>query len=294
MRKIWRELQAGSVWVVDADLKDFFGTVDHTRLMQLIARRVSDGRVLKLIEQILEAPVREGGREEATERGTPQGGVVSPLLANLLLTPFDKEMRARGYQLTRYADDWVVTCATRSAARKALAMARKVLKALGVTLNEEKTRIVHVRNGFEFLGYVVRQGKRPMDLPQHRIKSGARPGTLYTQPGEKSRRRFKDKIRAVTRRRAPVSTAQLIQDINPLIRGWGMYYRRAHVRRLFNQLDRWIERRIWSHRYKRWRNAGWREYPTRRLRGELGLQSLVAMIPSLERRNARRHMAYTS
>lgn len=287
MRKIWREIQAGSVWVVDADLRNFFGSVDHARLMQLVTRRISDGRVLKLIEQTLKAPVLEGGRLEPVERGTPQGGVVSPLLANILLTPFDKEMRARGYQLTRYADDWVVTCATRAEAERALATARKILETLGVDLHPEKTRVVHVRHGFEFLGYVVRQGKKPMQLPQHRIRSGARQGALYAQPSEKSRGKFKEKIRALTYRRAPVSTAQLIRDINPVIRGWGMYFRRAHVRKLFNQLDRWIVRRIWSHRYRRWRNTGWKQYPTRRLRGELGLQGLVAMIPSIERTRAR-------
>ena len=286
MRKIWREVQAGRVWIVDADLKDFFGSVDHTRLMQLVTRRIADGRVLKLIEQMLQAPVLEGGRVTPTTRGTPQGGVVSPLLANVLLTPFDREMRARGYQLTRYADDWVVTCTSREEAERVLAMARGILETLGVILHPEKTRIVHVRHGFEFLGYVVRQGKKPLQLPGHRIKSGARQGALYAQPSEKARRKFKEKIRVLTRRRAPVSTAQLIRDINPVIRGWGTYFRRAHVRKLFNQLDRWIERRIWSHRYRRWRNHGWRQYPTRRLRGELGLQGLVAMIPSIERTRA--------
>ena len=287
MRKIWREIQAGSVWVVDADLRDFFGSVDHARLMQLVTRRISDGRVLKLIEQMLKAPVLENGRLEPIVRGTPQGGVVSPLFANVLLTPFDKEMRARGYQLTRYADDWVVTCATWEEAGRVLATARRVLETLGVVLHPEKTRVVHVRHGFEFLGYVVRQGKRPLHLSQNRIKSGAWQGALYAQPNEKARRKFKEKIRALTARRAPVSMAQLIRDINPVIRGWGTYYQRAHVRKLFNQLDRWIVRRIWSHRYRRWRNAGWRTYPTRRLRGELGLQSLVAMIPSIERTYAR-------
>ena len=283
MRKIWSEIQVGRAWIVDADLRNFFGSVDHALLMQLVTRRIADGRVLELIEQMLEAPVLESGRVTPTVRGTPQGGVVSPLLANVLLTPFDREMRARGYQLTRYADDWVVTCTTRAEAEGALATARRILETLGVVLHPEKTRIVHVRHGFEFLGYVVRQGKKPLRLPQHRIKSGARQGALYAQPNEKARRRFKDKIRVLTRRRAPVSTEQLIRDINPVIRGWGIYYRRAHVRKLFNQLDRWIARRIWSHRYKRWRNHGWKQYPTRRLRGELKLQGLVAMIPSIER-----------
>jgi retron-type reverse transcriptase len=137
--------------------------------MQLVARRVSDGRVLTLIEQMLKTPVLEDGQLHATQRGTPQGGVVSPLLANILLTPFDREMRARGYQLTRFADDWVVTCASKKEAQQALTTARKILETLGVVLHPEKTRIVQVGYGFEFLGYVVRQGKRPLRLPQDRM-----------------------------------------------------------------------------------------------------------------------------
>jgi len=285
MRKIWREIHAGSLWIVDADLQDFFGSVDHAKLMQLVARRIADGRVLRLIEQMLQAPVYEEGRLQPTRRGTPQGGVISPLLANILLTPFDREMRARGYQLTRFADDWVITCRTRTQAEKALAMARKILEALGVTLHPGKTRIVHARRGFEFLGYTIRQGKTPLLLSPDRIRAGTRSGTFYAVPSERARRRFKDQVRALTRRQAPVTTEQLIRELNPVIRGWGRYYRRAHVRRLFNQLDRWIVRRIWSHRYRRWRNAGWKEYPTKRLR-ELGLVSLVAMIPSIERQGA--------
>ena len=114
LRKIWRELQEGREWIVDADLKDFFGSVDHDRLVTLVAQRVSDGRVLRLIRSMLKAGCMVEGRRLATEQGTPQGGVVSPLLSNVLLTPFDREMRRRGYRLTRYADDWVVTCRSRA------------------------------------------------------------------------------------------------------------------------------------------------------------------------------------
>lgn len=105
MRKVWKEIQSGREWIVDADLKDFFGSVDHTKLLTLVAQRVADGRVLRLIEAMLKAGSYGKGRLFPTERGTPQGGVVSPLLSNVLLTPFDQEMRRKGYQLTRYADD---------------------------------------------------------------------------------------------------------------------------------------------------------------------------------------------
>ena len=107
LRKVWREIESGREWIVDADLKDFFGSVDHEKLLTLVAQRVADGRVLRLIRAMLKAGSYGQGRLFPTERGTPQGGVVSPLLSNILLTPFDREMRCRGYQLTRYADDCV-------------------------------------------------------------------------------------------------------------------------------------------------------------------------------------------
>jgi len=110
LRKVWKEIQGGSEWIVDADLKDFFGSVDHEKLLTLVAQQVADSRVLRLIQAMLKAGSYGIGRLFPSERGTSQGRVVSPLLSNLLLTPFDREMRCKGYQLTRYADDWVITC----------------------------------------------------------------------------------------------------------------------------------------------------------------------------------------
>jgi hypothetical protein len=140
------------------------------------------------------------------------------------------------------------------------------------------------RYGFEFLGYKIKRGNRPMRLPDGRIKSGAKAGALYAYPREKSVRRFKDRIRRQTPRKAPVTTIELIQQINPVVRGWGEHFKRAHVRSLFNQLDRWIVRRIWSHRFQRWRCRGWCELPTAKLYGELGLVNLTGLIPSLATR----------
>jgi len=150
LRKVWKEIRGGREWIVDADLKDFFGSVEHEKLLALVAQRVADGRVLRLIEAMLTAGSYGSGRLFPTERGTPQGGVVSPVLSNILLTPFDWEMRHRGYQLTRYADDWVITCTSAAEAHAALEAARQILSTLGVQLNAQKTRIVHVRHGFEF------------------------------------------------------------------------------------------------------------------------------------------------
>ena len=284
MRKIWRELEQGYEWVVDADLKDFFGSAEHDKIMELINQRVSDGRVLTLLESIMKVGYMEDKQLHHTTRGVPQGGVVSPLISNILLTPFDREMRRKEYRLTRFADDWLVTCRTRTEAQTVLKFARKVLKKLGVELNEEKTRIVHVRHGFEFLGYKIKRGQKPLKLAAHKIKSNTRQGMLYVYPRQKSIDRFKEQIRKRTCRKAPVTTKALIDEINPIIRGWGNYYRKAHVRKLFNQLDRWIVRRLWSHRHKRWRNCGWKALSTKKLCSELGLVRLVHLIPSLNRR----------
>jgi group II intron reverse transcriptase/maturase len=280
LRKVWKEIEGGDEWIVDADLKDFFGSVDHGKLLTLLGRRIADGRVLRLIEAMLKAGSYGKGRLLPTKRGTPQGGVVSPLLSNILLTPFDREMRRRGYQLTRYADDWVVTCASAAQARAAVATAQRILSELGVQLHPQKTRIVHVRYGFEFLGYKIKRG-RQLDLPSSKIRSAARSGALYAYPREKSIRRFMDRVRSLTQRRVPLKTDALIQRLNPMLRGWGEYFKRAHVRRIFNRLDRWVVRRIWSHRFKRWRCAGWQALPTAKLYGELGLVNLVGLIPSL-------------
>jgi group II intron reverse transcriptase/maturase len=284
LRKIWKELNAGAEWIVDADLKDFFGSVDHEKLLTLVAQRVSDGRVLHLIRGMLKAGVMADGQRLPTEQGTPQGGIISPLLSNILLTPFDREMRRRGYRLTRYADDWVVTCHTRAEAQRALAEATALLKTLGVTLNADKTRIVHVQVGFEFLGYKIKRGTRPLRLASSKIRCGLRSGDLYAYPRQKSIQHFKEQIRQHTRRKAPVSIPELVTQINPILRGWGLYYHKAHVRKLFAQLDRWILHRLWSQRFKRWRCRGWKRLPERHLYGGLGLVRLIALIPSIRLR----------
>src|SRR6516164_8055763 len=284
MRKVWKEIQSGSEWIVDADLRDFFGSAEHEKLLTLVAQRVADGRVLRLIEAMLKAGSYGKGQLFPSERGTPQGGVVSPTLSNLLLTPFDREMRLRGHQLTRYADDWVVTCKSAAEAQAAVGAARRILKQLGVELHPQKTRIVHVRQGFEFLGYKIKRGKKKLLLPARRIRSQARQGALYAYPKAKSIGRFMDQVRQRTQRRLPLDTQVLIEGLNPLLRGWGEYYKRAHVRLLFNRLDRWIIRRIWSHRYKHWRNAGWKRLPPRVLYREHGLVNLVRLIPSIASR----------
>jgi len=284
LRKVWTELQADCEWIVDADLRDFFGSVDHEKLLVLVQQRVADGRVLRLIEQMLKAGCYAQGKRLVTEQGTPQGSVVSPLLSNILLAPFDREMRRKGYRLTRWADDWVVTCRSRSEARAALKAAAGILEKLGVTLHQEETRIVHVQHGFEFLGFKIKRGARPLRLSADQLRSSVKAGGLYADPRQKSLEHFKEQIRQRTQRKIPKSTEGLIEELNPVIRGWGNYYCKAHVRKLFNRLDRWIVRRLWSHHCKRWRNRGWQDLPTAKRYGEMGLVNLVSLIPSLASR----------
>jgi RNA-directed DNA polymerase len=281
MRKVWRELNERNVWIVDADLRQFFDTIDQEQLIDLIAEEISDGRVLQLVRDMLRAGVMEGGCWKPTLTGVPQGGVASPLWSNMFLTPFDRQMTAEGFRLTRWADDFVVRCQTRDEAQRALAVAEQFLReALGVELHPQKTRVVHVSQGFEFLGYKVKQGAGHR-LPAHKRRGRSNPQNLYAIPREKSVKRFQEQIRALTRRKVPIRLWELIARINPVIRGWGHFYRKADVRRLFHRLDRWIEHRIYSFLAKRWRNPMWRRYPTRRLIAEFGLVRLTHLIPGL-------------
>jgi RNA-directed DNA polymerase len=281
MREVWKALMAGYEWIVDADLRQFFDTIKQERLIDLISEEISDGRVLNLIRDILRSGVLEGGYWQPTLTGVPQGGVASPLWSNIFLTPFDRAMAAEGYMTVRWADDFVVLCRTRAEANRALAFARRFLhKELGVKVHPQKTQVVHVSRGFEFLGYKVKGGKGyRMPAPRRRVKGN--PRDLYAIPKEKSVKRFRDQIRRLTRRRIPLKLQEIIDSINPVIRGWGNYYRKAHVRGLFHQLDGWIERRLYSFLAKRWRNAKWRRYPSRRLINEFGLVRLTHLIPGL-------------
>jgi RNA-directed DNA polymerase len=178
----------------------------------------------------------------------------------------------------------VITCKSAAEARAAVAAAGRILKQLGVELHPQKTRIVHVQHGFEFLGYQIRRGKTQLYLPESQIRSQVRQGMLYAYPKEKSIHRFMDLVRQHTKRTIPLNTKELIAGLNPLLRGWGEYYKRAHVRRLFHRLDGWIRRRIWSHRYKHWRNAGWTQLSLPKLYGEYELVRLLDLIPSLSSR----------
>jgi RNA-directed DNA polymerase len=217
-------LGSGHVWCVDCDLKSYFDTIPHEKLMGLVRQRIVDGKVLGLLEQCLKAGVMEGlGKWEPTEEGTPQGAVISPLLANLYLTPLDDAMVEGGWEMVRYADDFVVMCHSREEAVEVLAMLQRWTTGAGLTLHPGKTRIVHINEGFDFLGWHFK-GR-------------------HKWPRKKSRQKLQEKLRALTRRNSGRSLGTVIAKVNPILRGWHGYFR-SSVRGGLVPLDQWLRRRL--------------------------------------------------
>jgi RNA-directed DNA polymerase len=219
-------LAAGYEYVVDADLKSYFDTIPHERLMQRIRGKVADGRLLGLIESFLKAGIFEGLREWTPVAGAPQGAVLSPLLSNIYLDPLDHLMKARGIEMVRYADDFVILCRTRQDAEGALALVQAWVAENGLTLHPTKTRIVQAStDAFDFLGYRFARGKRFV-----RAKSMAK---------------LKDAVRAKTKRTDGRSLRAIIEDLNWTLRGWFGYFKRCYAT-VFSGLDGWIRRRLRS------------------------------------------------
>ncbi len=226
LRRVDQLLKAGYTYVVDADLKSYFDTIPHDRLMGLVAQKVSDGRVLSLIEAFLKQGVLDGLREWTPEEGTPQGACLSPLLSNIYLNPLDHLMAQEGFEMVRYADDFVILCRSPEDAAKALAVVQQWTADAGLKLHPEKTKIVDARNdAFDFLGYRFERGRR------------------YPRP--KSLQKFKDAIRAKTKRTSGESLTKIINDLTPRLRGWFEYFKHSH-RYTFNSLDGWIRMRLRS------------------------------------------------
>jgi group II intron reverse transcriptase/maturase len=252
-------LHRGSEWIVEVDIEDFFGSVSHERLRTAVAEVVADGRILRLVQAFLQAGVMEEGRKRTLIAGTPQGGVISPLLSNAFLNTFDHQMLAAGHRAIRYADDMVVVCRTREEAEAALQQVRQILESqLGLRLHPQKTRIVHITEGFEFLGFRL-----------WRDAQG-----LHLEPRARAVRRVKEKIRHITRRRQPRRVDQIVADLNPVITGWGRYFRIGDLQRVAPRLDRWILRRLRAFLAKRWRTTNWRRYPDSFVYRRLGLRAL--------------------
>jgi RNA-directed DNA polymerase len=226
LREVDRLIKEGFTFVVDADLASYFDTIPHERLMARVEEKVSDGRLLDLIRGWLKADILKDLERWTPEGGTPQGGVLSPLLANVYLDPLDRLMVERGYRMVRYADDFVILTRSRDEADAALALVAAWVAENGLKLHPEKTRVGDCRQpgeGFDFLGYRFEAGQRHVR--------------------KKSLDRFKDTIRERTRRTRGQSLAYVIADINPVLRGWFGYFKHAH-RFIFSTLDGLIRRRL--------------------------------------------------
>jgi RNA-directed DNA polymerase len=228
LREVDRLLKDGYVHVVDADLKAYFDSIPHDRLMNEISKYIADGRVLELLETFLKQDILEGLALWSPEQGTPQGAVISPLLANLYLHSVDVAMTQVGFDMVRYADDFVILCRTQQEAETALAKVAELTAEKGLTLHPEKTRLVDVRVrgvGFDFLGYHFERGTR--------------------WPRKKSLKKLKDTIRRKTRRSNGHSLSAIIAEVNVTLRGWFEYFKHSN-RRSFPALDGWIRRRLRS------------------------------------------------
>jgi RNA-directed DNA polymerase len=227
LRRVDHLLTAGRTWVVDADLQSYFDTIPHEQLLERIEEKVADGRVLQLIRKYLEQGVLENMREWQPEAGTPQGAVISPLLSNIYLDPLDKLLAARGVEVVRYADDFVLLCRSQSEAQQALVLVQEWTATAGLTLHPEKTRIVDATQpgGFDFLGYHFECGQR--------------------WPRRKSLKKFKDTTRAKTRRTNGQSLQVIIANVNRSAQGWFGYFKNSHWT-TFSPLDQWLRMRLRS------------------------------------------------
>lgn len=234
LREVEKQLNGGLLWVVDADLKSYFDTIPRQPLIQKLAEKISDGRMLELIELFLKQGVMDGMKEWTPESGTPQGGVISPLLANIYLDPLDWKMHNNEHCMIRYADDFVILCRSREEADTVMAIAREWVKENGLTLHPEKTRIVDMSqagNSFDFLGY--------------RFFRGGKSGRIARLCRPKSLEKFKDSIREKTRRNNGCSMDAIVNQLNPKLQGWYNYFKQIKHSQL-RELDGWIRTRLRS------------------------------------------------
>jgi Retron-type reverse transcriptase len=235
LRRVDRLLKAGHTWVVDADLQSYFDTIPQQKLLERVAEKVADSRVLELVAAMMQQEVMEGLKHWTPEAGTPQGAVISPLLSNIYLDPLDHELALRGYEMVRYADDFIILCRSQAAARAALAKVQKWTANAELRLHPEKTRIVDAtqRGGFDFLGYHFERG--------------------YRWPRPKSVAKLKATLRNKTRRTHGRSLRTTIATVNQTLTGWFGYFKHSH-QTAFPPLDKWLRMRLRSllrHRSKR-------------------------------------------
>jgi group II intron reverse transcriptase/maturase len=228
-------------WVVDADIQGYFDNIDHDLLLALVGRRVCDRRITKLLRLWLKAGVIEEGQWHPSETGTPQGGVISPLLANIYLHVLDRIWATRHHmlgKLIRYADDFVVICKKKHLAKQALEVIRQVMDRLCLTLSPTKTRLVDMGSGgFDFLGFHFRKARAK--------KTGKLAPLVW--PGQKAMRSVRSRIRRLSdRSQQRVALSDVVAQLNPVIRGWRNYFRNGNSTKKLQDLDRYVRLRLWG------------------------------------------------
>lgn len=220
--------------VVDMDLSKCFDKLDHEIILKSIRKRVTDGSVLELTTQFLKSGVMVDGYWQQTELGSPQGGVISPLIANIYLDAFDQEMKKRGHRIVRYADDILIFCRSRAGAENALVQATKILeKELKLTVNQTKSHIAHSDDGVKFLGVEI--------------------GSQYTRIQAKKLEGFKKQLKQVTKRNGGKPVSDVIKELNPILRGFSQYFRIANSSREYSKIAKWLRRRLRSIQLKLWK-----------------------------------------
>lgn len=229
----------GYVWVVDLDLSKFFDTVNHSKLLQLLSDKLGDGRVISLIHKILRAPIQEGDKITPCEIGTPQGGPVSPVLANIMLNELDHELERRGHRFVRYADDMMIFCKSRKAAERTLKHLKPyVEEKLFLKLNEQKTKICRVTDSeLKFLGFGFWNSR-----------SGVK-----ARPHQKAKAKCKQRLKAITSRSRGQSLDAFREKLEAFVRGWVNYFVKASMKRFVEETDEWLRRRIRQIYWKQWK-----------------------------------------
>jgi len=221
-------------WVVDMDLSKCFDELDHLIIMDSFKDKIADGSILKLLEMFLKSGIMIGVHFENSTKGSPQGGVISPFIANVYLDNFDQEMMRRGHRIVRYADDILIFTRSEKAANNAMTKARKILeKRLKLRVNEEKSHIVHSMKGVGFLGVKI--------------------FCKYTLIQEKKWKMFKERVKKMTRRNSPVNLEKVIKELNPVLRGFGNYFKVTNSKKKFKNFAGWIRRRLRAKQLKLWK-----------------------------------------
>ncbi len=235
LRRVWKRLEGGARWVVDADIRSYFDNIPHDQLMAEVSKRVQDSRTLALIEKFLTQKVMDSMSSWTPEKGSPQGAVISPLLANIYLNPLDHKMAKERVEMVRYADDLLILAETRQAAEKALAEVEAWMKAHGLRLHPEKTRIVNMNQageGFDFLGYRFEVSKK-------------KAAKINRWPSRKSAKKLRGAVKILTKRNSGESLEAIIGKINQILRGWFEYFKNSKPT-TFPGLDGWVRMRLRS------------------------------------------------